>query len=65
MFSQYYGPITTLAYFTNKEVIISDWITLFEVELRDCIVLRFVLLALTWQLIWVCFVDLRFLLLTV
>jgi len=62
MFSLYYSPITTLAYFTNENVIISDWITLFEVELRDFIVIRFDLVALTRELIWVCFVDLRFLL---
>ena len=65
MFSQYDCSITTLANLTYKKVIISDRVALFEVELSDCVVLGLVLLALTRQLIGVCLVDLRFLLLTI
>ena len=58
MFSQHYCPITTLPNLAYKKVIISHWVALFEVVLSDCVVLGFVLLALTRQLIGVCLVDL-------
>jgi hypothetical protein len=65
MFGQDNSTITSFAYLANKKVIISNRITLFEIELSDCVVLGLVFLALTWQLVGVRLVDLRFLLLTI
>jgi hypothetical protein len=46
MFGQNNSTITSFTNLANKKVIISDRVTLFKVELRDCVVLRLVLLAL-------------------
>jgi hypothetical protein len=65
MLGQDDSTIATFSYLANKKVIFSNWVALFEVELGDCIVLGFVFLTRTGQLVGVRFVDLGFLLLTV
>jgi hypothetical protein len=58
MFGQDNSTITSFTYLANKKVIISNRITLFEVELSDGVVLRLVFLALTRQLVGIRLVDL-------